>query len=339
LASGHSLNTTPYGVVFSEWPLANPAAYAYLSPILRENGGWAIFNGTPRGKNHGFKTLQRALNSDNWFGQVLRADETKAITPEALAEELADYIGMYGADMGQAVYDQEYFCSFEAAIIGAYWGAEMAVAERDGRIGSYAVDPALPVHTAWDLGVGANLAIWFWQALAGKIAVVDYYQSHDGNIEAAAAEIIGKGYRRGTDWVPHDAKVRDIGTGRTRIETMIKAGLQPRLVPNHNPEDGRNAARVTIPRCYFDKERCETGIEALKAYRREWDEKNRTFKDNPVKDWADHPADAFRYLSMAWREIVGTPQPANDRLLSVGSMNTVRFDDLWDDRPKRRARL
>lgn len=333
------VGSPPYGVVFSEWPLANPAAYAYLSPILRENGGWAIFNGTPRGKNHGFKTLQRALNSDNWFGQVLRADETKAITPEALAEELADYIGMYGADMGQAVYDQEYFCSFDAAIIGAYWGAEMAVAERDGRIGSYAVDPALPVHTAWDLGVGANLAIWFWQALAGKIAVVDYYQSHDGNIEAAAAEIVSKGYRRGTDWVPHDAKVRDIGTGRTRIETMIKAGLQPRLVPNHNPEDGRNAARVTIPRCYFDKERCETGIEALKAYRREWDEKNRTFKDNPVKDWADHPADAFRYLSMAWREIVGTPQPANDRLLSVGSMNTVRFDDLWDDRPKRRARL
>jgi len=333
------VGSPPYGVIFSEWALANPAAWAYISPILEENGGWATFITTPRGKNHAFSMLKEARKDSSWFTQVLRADETGVFTDEQLKKIERELAGLYGPDMGRAMFEQEYMCSFEAAVLGAYFSREIMDAEREGRIAGVSVDPSLPVHTAWDLGVGENLAIWFWQAIAGKIALVDYYNDPQGNIQNAAAVIISKGYRRGDDWVPHDARVRDIGTGVTRIETMIRAGLRPKLVPDHKVEDGRNAARLLIPRCHFDATRCEAGIEALKAYRREWDEKLRTFKDNAVHDWASHPADAFRYLAMAWREIVGTPQPANDRLLSVGSMNTVRFDDLWDDRPKRRARL
>ena len=332
------VGSPPYGVVLSEWALANPAAYAYLSPILRENGGWMLAITTPRGKNHAHSMLTTARLDRRWFAAVTPATETAVFSAEDLEIERRELIGLYGPDMGHALYEQEYLCSFDAAILGAYWGAEMAVAEREGRIGALSVDPTLPVHTAWDLGVGQNLAVWFWQTTAGRIALVDFWQSSDGSIETAAAEIISRGWRRGDDWVPHDARARDIGTGRTRVETMLRAGLKPRIVPDHTPDDGINAARLTLARCWFAADRCGDGIEALKAYRREWDDKGRTFRNTAVHDWASHPADAFRYLSMAWREMGAAPVPANDRILSVGDLNEVRMDDLWESRPRRRSR-
>lgn len=332
------VGSPPYGVVFSEWALANPAAWAYIQPILEENGGWAAFITTPRGKNHAYSMLSMARQR-GWFTQVLRADETGVFTDEQLKGIEQELVGMYGTDMGKAMFEQEYMCSFDAAVLGSYWGSELALADREGRIGAVGVDPALPVHTAWDLGVGSNMAIWFWQTTGGKIRLVDFYQDSDGNIEHCAAVVIAKGYRRGDDWVPHDARAKDIGTGRTRVETMIRSGLKPRLVPDHGVDDGINAARVTLARCWFDATHCEQGLEALKAYRREWDEKLRTFRDKPVHDWASHPSDAFRYMSMAWREISAQPQPANDRMLAVGTTNAVRFDDIWDSRPRKRARI
>ena len=332
------VGSPPFGVAFSEWAMANPAAWAYISPILEENGGWAAFITTPRGKNHAFNMLRMA-RQEGWFTQVLRADETGVFTDEQLLKIERELVGMYGEDMGKAMFDQEYMCSFDAAVLGSYWGAEMAAAERDGRIKRVDLDPALPVHTAWDLGVGDDTVIWFWQAAGREIRLIDYYANHGQGIEHYAAVVREKGYRPGEDFVPHDAKVKELGTGRTRVETMIRAGLRPRLVAMHGLDDGINAARQTIPRCWFDAEKCGPGIEALKAYRREWDEKLRTFRPTPVHDWASHPADSFRYLSMAWREIANVPTPANDRILSVGSLNQVRFDDLWDERPKRRARL
>jgi phage terminase large subunit len=331
------VGSPPYGVVFSEWALANPAAWAYISPILRENGGWAAFISTPRGKNH-FHSMLGMARQQNWFSEVLGARETSVFTAEGLEAERQELIGAYGADMGTALWEQEYNCSFDAAILGAYWGAELAQAEREGRIGGFAVDPHLPVHTAWDLGKGLNLAIWFFQVLAGKIAVVDYYNDINGNVETAAAAIISKGYRRGEDWVPHDAKAPDIGTGRTRVETMVRAGLKPRVLPLNDVDDGINAARITLRRCHFDAQRCGDGIEALKAYRRQWDEKLRTFVDRPLHDWASHPADAFRYLSMAWREMGGAhnDNAKPGRLIGVGPHNNVTLDDLWDLKPRKR---
>lgn len=333
------MGSPPFGVVFSEWALANPAAWAYIQPILEENGGWGAFITTPRGKNHAYEMLRMARER-GWFHQILRADETGVFTDEQLKGIEAELIGTYGQDMGRAMFEQEYLCSFDAAVIGSYWGAELALAEREGRIGNHPVDPALPVNTAWDLGVGTHLPIWFWQATGGRIRVVDYYQANDGNIEAAAEAIVSKGYLRGYDYVPHDAKAREISTGRTRIETMIKAGLRPHLVADHNPDDGINAARITIGRTYFHLPTCERGIEALKAYRRNWDEKLRTLTDRPVHDWASHPADAFRYLSMAWREMAAAPVPERGRRLSVGNDNQVSLDDLWNERRRqRRIRL
>lgn len=331
------MGSPPFGIVFSEWALANPAAYGYIQPILEENGGWAAFITTPRGKNHAYDMLEMGRRQ-GWFTQVLRADETGVFTDEQLKNIQATLIGTYGQDMGMAMFDQEYLCSFEAAIIGSYWGAELALAEREARIGDHPVDPALPVHTVWDLGKGSHMPVWFWQTTGGKIRVVDYYQNNSANVESVSAAIISKGYFRGFDFVPHDAKVAEIGTGRTRVETMIRAGLKPRLVPDHSVDDGINAATVTLGRTYFHKPTCANGIEALKAYRRKWDEKLRTFVNIPTHDWASHPADAFRYLAMAWRELTAFQVPANDRQLVVGPGNTVTMDDLWKQRP-RRARL
>ena len=332
------VGSPPWGVVMSEYALANPAAYGYLSPILRENGGWFMAITTPRGKNHAHRMLTAARTNPAWFAQVLAADQTDAFTPEALAEEHKDYLANFGADMGEALYQQEYFCSFDAAIMGAFWGAELAEAERDGRIGVVPVEPSLPVHTAWDLGVGDATAIWFWQAVGREIHVVDYYAAHSQGIEHYAAVIREKGYIPGTDWVPHDAKVRELGSGRSRVETMIRAGLRPRLVPDHRLEDGINAARQTIPRCWFDLGTCADGIEALKAYRRKWDEKLRRFDDAPLHDWASDPADAFRYLSMAWRETVPQLQGIKDRPLMVGPGNRATFDDVFKQHKRPHSR-
>lgn len=332
------VGSPPAGVVASEWALANPAAWAYIQPILEENGGWAAFITTPRGKNHAYSMLRMARQR-GWFVEVLSADKTGVFTDEQLKNIEQELIGTYGHDMGQAMFQQEYLCSFDAAVLGSYWGAELAAAERDARIGDFPHDPALPVHTAWDLGVGTHLPIWFWQAAGNAIRVVDYWQSQDGSVESAAAAIVAKGYPRGHDYVPHDAKAREISTGRTRVETMIRAGLRPRLVADHSPDDGINAARVTLGRTYFHQPACDVGIEALKAYRRKWDEKLQTFADHPVHDWSSHPADAFRYLSMAWREMAATKPREPDRMLTIGPGNTVRMQDLWPKAQQRRARL
>lgn len=334
------VGSPPFGVVFSEWALAHPAAWAYISPILRENGGWAAFISTPRGKNH-FWRMEQMARAEGWFVEAASAEQTGAFTADALAAERREMIGTYGADMGAALFEQEYLVSYEAAILGSYYGAELARAEREGRIAAVPVDPALPVHTAWDLGVGDSTAIWFWQATGRSIRIVDYYEAHGEGLKHYAAVIKAKRYRPGTDWVPHDAKVREfVSDARTRIEAMIEAGLRPRLVPDHTLEDGIQAVRATLPRCVFDGERCADGIEALKQYAREWDEKTRSFRDRPTHNWASHCADAARYMCLAWREEAGEQPRPSDRMLTVGynpDVRQVRLDDLWEA-PSRRER-
>ena len=249
-------------------------------------------------------------------------------------------IATYGADMGAALYDQEYMVSYEAAVLGSYYGAEMAEADRQGRITRVNPDPSLPVHTAWDLGKGMNMAIWFFQMRHNGLAIVDYHQDALANVENCAGVIIAKGYVRGYDYVPQDARAQEIGTGRTRIETMLRAGLRPRLAPEHFVEDGINAVRLSLRRCWFDGERCADGIEALRQYQREWDEARRVFKPTPLHNWASHPADAMRYLCMSWREEEGVEAKPADRILSVGQASSVRIEDLWSfDKPTRRERM
>lgn len=291
------------GVILDEYADMPPAAWdAVIRPALSDRQGWATFIGTPKGHNAFFDVWQRAQGSPEWFSLMLRASET-GLLPDGELDAAR-------AEMTPEAFAQEYECSFEAAILGAYYGKDIAEAERAGRIGEVPVDPAVPVHTSWDLGVGDATAIWFFQVVGGAIHVIDHYEAHGHGLPHYAQVLAGKGYSYGTHYVPHDARARDLGTGRTRIETLQQlTGRWPHVLRSGEVMDGINAARLTLPRCRFDAVRCRDGLEALRQYRADFDEKTRAFRDRPRHDWASHTADSFRYLAMAWREMRPAPKP------------------------------
>jgi hypothetical protein len=179
------------------------------------------------------------------------------------------------------------------------------------------------------LGIGDSTAIWWWQPVGPEIRVLDFYENHGMGLEHYAAVCAAKPWPSGDDWVPHDAKVRELGTGRTRIETLIAMGRRPRLVPDHKVDDGINAARVVLAFTWFNSPATRDGVEGLKQYRTDWDEKLRVFKNTPRHDWTSHRADAFRYLAMAYREIAPVPIKEPGRIVAIGNRNTARLEDLW----------
>jgi hypothetical protein len=299
------------GIVYSEWALANPSAWAYHRPMLEENNGWATFITTPRGRNHALAMFQHAQQSRDWFAQLLTVADTRSLGPAALAEALKEYQALYGADVGNAQYRQEYFCDWNAAILGAYWALEMAQVRAEGRILECEAIAKQPVHRAWDLGVRDDTSIWFFQVQGSQVVVLDHYANSGAGVEHYADEIEKRerqyGWKRGTDYVPHDAKIKEWGSGKTRVETMQTIGLRPQLVPHATFADGIEAARRTLPLCVFHPRTEATGIAALEQYRREWDDEKKAFKASDVHDWTAHPAAAFRYLALAWRQM---PQAA-----------------------------
>ena len=294
------IGANPAGVVFSEYSVADPRAWDYIRPILAENGGWALFIYTPRGRNHGSSLYEMARKTPGWFAEKLTVDDTNIIGPEIIAEERA-------SDMPEEMIQQEYYCSFQAALVGAYYGKLMETAERDNRITSVPWQPDYPVITAWDLGVGDATAIWFAQQVGREIHLIDYYEHAGVGLDHYAKVLAEKPYaydmRQGYI-LPHDADVKEMSTGRSRLETLNQLGMRTgrRILPNDRIEDGINAARVILPRCWFDETKCARGIEALRQYRKAWDDERKVFNDKPEHDWTSHPADAFRYLARGLRE-------------------------------------
>jgi phage terminase large subunit len=306
------------GIVYSEYALANPSAWAYHRPMVEENNGWATFVTTPRGRNHAFALFNHAQRSPDWFCERLTAKDTGEVSDQALAETLREYSALYGEDMGNAQFRQEYYCDWNASILGAYFAMEMAAVRAEGRVLDVAAIPGEPVHRAWDLGVREDTSIWWWQIQGAQLVVLDHYAASGAGVEHYA-EVIEKkesehGWVRGTDFVPHDAKIKEWGTGKTRVETMQRLGLNPMLVPGASFADGINACRRTFPYCVFHP-RCETGgLDALEQYRREWDDEKKAFRATDVHDWTAHPAAAFRYLSLSWRGVHRrvTPEPKQE---------------------------
>lgn len=299
-----------------------------IRPMLADRRGSATFIGTPKGRNAFHELYERAADDDDWFRFMLRASETNLLPESELIAARQD--------MTPEQYDQEFECSFDAAILGAYYGKDIAELERKGRIAE--VEPFDgPVHTAWDLGMGDSTAIWFWQAANNEIRIIDHYENHGQAIPHYVAEIESRGYPKGNDYVPHDAKVRSLETGRTRIETLISLGRKPLLVANHKIMDGINAARLTMPRIWFDAQRCKNGIEALRQYRADFDEKTRAFKDAPKHDWTSHTADAFRYLCMAWKELVPKPEP--EAIPPVKAITDYKVEEMWNFSKQPRDRV
>lgn len=305
------------GVILDEYGDMHPAAWPeVVRPMLADRRGWAVFIGTPKGRNDFHAVWQKSIlkpgqegYEPGWFSLMLKSSDS------GLVDE--DEIESIRATLTPEQFEQEMECNFDAAIQGAYYGKEIVEAERLGRIGVVEVDPVLPVHTAWDLGIGDSTAIWFFQVAPDGIRVVDFYENHGQGLPHYAAQLRSRGYNYGVDWVPHDARARELGSGRTRVETLIELGRKPRVVPGHTVMDGINAARVSFGSFWFDGARTKPGIEALRQYRAEYDEKTKAFKNNPRHDWTSHAADAFRYMAMAWKELkapVVKPKP-KDKLI------------------------
>jgi len=298
------VGTNPVGCIFSEYPLMNPKAWDLVRPILRENGGWALFVFTPRGKNHAFKLWDETKDSPRWYRSLLGVKDTErdadgepggaVVTEEDVNDERL-------SGMSEELVQQEFYCSFEGAMEGAYYAHQMAMADKEGRIGVCAYDPEFPVDTAWDLGMDDETVIWFTQQVApNRLHVIDYLAAAGHGLDWYATELRRRPYQYGQHFAPHDIKVKEWGTGNTRLQTAARLGIHFQPQPKLAVEDGIESARRLIPLCFFDAEKCEKGIDALKSYRREKDEKLGTFKNTPVHDWASHPADAFRVRAVAW---------------------------------------
>jgi hypothetical protein len=305
-------------VVLDEPADMDPRAWPeVIRPALADRQGWATFIGTPKGRNSFFDIWSRAGEDPNWFRAMLRASET-GLVPQSELDDLRKALT-------PEQYEQELECSFEAAILGAYYGREIADAEKAGRIRDVPHEPGLPVYTAWDLGIGDSTAIWFFQIGPDGIRFIDFYENNSQPLAHYAGVIASKPYKVETDWCPHDSKVRELGTGLTRVETLKGLGRNPRLVPNHKLEDGINAGRVNFHRMWFDEVKCRYGLECLRQYQAAFDEKKKVFTDKPLHNWTSHAADSFRYAAMAFREIKPEPAP---RDVMRDMLRPKTFDDV-----------
>lgn len=293
------VGSPPYGIVFSEYSLADPSAWDYLRPILAENGGWALFIYTARGKNHGYSLYRMAQKNPDWFSQRLTVDDTRAISPAIIEDERR-------SGMSEDMIQQEYYCSFDAANPGAYYGREMAQAWRDGRIGNVPIERGLDCETWWDLGMDDSMSIWITQTVSRELRVVGYIE-HSGEGLSYYAKLlkdfaIEHSIHYSRHVMPHDIEVRELGTGKSRKDVAKGMGITPiEVAPKLEVDDGIDAVRRTLPFCWFDETRCAKGIAALTEYSKDWDEKNKVFALRPKHNWASHGADAFRTLGVTHR--------------------------------------
>lgn len=359
----NAIGSTPAGIVYSEWAQSNPSVRGYLRPILVENNGWQVYITTPRGKNHAYKTFKAAQKNPKAFAQLLRASDTGTLTKEQLSEELTEYIGTYGNDMGIALFEQEYNCSFDAAILGAFYASEFAAVDRQGRICDVPHDPSYPVSCVMDIGRTDDTAIYFYQVIGGEVRVLDYYANHSKDVAHYCSQILGieleidivqnklvvhKGpaipalsHRRKWDiktvHLPHDAKSQTLAAVKTTQEQFVAVFGWGRvsIVPKLSIDNGIKMARLMFPRLFFnrsiDEGETQNGIEPLRQYQREWDDDKKMFKDNPLHNWCSHAADAFRYLAVAWME--DKPQQEDDTLKFPAQGN---FKDMLNIVKKRR---
>jgi hypothetical protein len=317
------------GVVLDEYADMKPSIFgAVLRPLLSDRKGWATFIGTPKGHNAFWEVYSNATQDPSWYVKVLRASQTGLLEQEELDDA--------AKTMTQDQYLQEFECDFESAILGAYYGKEMRQLTDDGRIREVEYDPMFPVHTAWDLGYSDDTAIWFFQVVHGEIRCLDYHSSN-GQPVAFYAGIIQnradeRGYVYGTHWLPHDARAKTLSSNRSVIEQLgDKIPLKSiKIAPNLKLQDGIQASRLALTRAWFDH-KCVDGIECLRQYQREYDEDKKVFRDKPRHDWTSHGADAFRYLSLVWKDeakIVTPNEPI--RGVFVGKTE-VSLNELWKE--------
>ncbi len=291
------MGTNPIGCVFSEYSLQDPRAWEYVRPILRENGGWALFNFTPRGKNHGYEIYERARSlvaagDPAWFAQRLTVADTGVLTEADLDAERRE-------GMSEELIAQEYFCSFEGVQEGSIFGKQLQRAEQEGRIGTVPWQRDMAVETWWDWGMDDPMAIWFTQTSGREVHVIDYHEDSGGGLPACAKHLQGLPYVYGEHHGRiQDINFREVGSGKSRLETARALALNFVPVPEIGLQEGIEAARVFMDRCWFDAKRTERGRRALISYHRTYDAKRKCFSSQPYHDWSSNAADSYRYLAV-----------------------------------------
>lgn len=293
----------PKMCIFSEWSEHDPYAWDVVEPILRENDGIAIFNMTPKGDNHARAMYEMAKNHPKWFVQLLTAEDTGIWTGEQLEEIHKDIRLRFSAN-GQseadadAYFEQEYMCSFKAPVVGAYYGEAVRKAEVEGRITRVPHNQSLGVGTAWDLGMDDSMSIWFYQVVGQEIHFIDYYENSGEGLSHYAQVLQSKGYIYNNHLAPHDIQVRELGTGKSRLETAKSYGINFNVGERLEVDDGINAVRSLFSQFWFDSEKCMRGINALKNYQKDWNEKDKVFRKTPKHNWASHGSDAMRTFAV-----------------------------------------
>ncbi len=291
------VGTNPRGIVFSEYSLQNPKAWDLMRPILAENEGWAIFNYTPRGKNHGFKLFEMASTNPRWFVSKLTVDGTHALKQEDIDEERR-------SGMTEDLIQQEFYCSFISAIQGSIYWPEIDAAQRNGQFKDVMHDPKMMVHTVWDLGKNDTNCIGFYQSDGVTIRKIDYMQgSRKGLpdwIKLVNDRAKERGYNYGRHYAPHDIEVSDYSVSgeQTRREVARALKFEFEVVPKLSMSEGIEAGKRLFKKMVVDKTRCSEWLEAIPQYSREYDEDNKIFKDKPLHDWTSHYADEHRYAAL-----------------------------------------
>ena len=325
------------GVYLDEFGDFKPSVWGnVIRPALSDRQGWAVFGGTPKGKNQFWEIRETAARlTDEWFLLELPASKSNMLPPGELSAARAQ--------LSKSQYDQEYECSFEAAILGAYFGEELYELTDAGRITTVDHDPSVPVYSAWDLGYRDDTAIWWYQVVRDEVHVLDYYAVSGATISDIVKVIEAKPYKCKRHYLPHDAKARTLASGGKSIIEQLAAHLginSLAIVPDLSVQDGIQAARRMLTQTWFDT-RCGEGIEALRQYRREYDEDKKSFRETPRHDWTSHPADAFRMLAVVYAAEPRAVAPDPHRELFVGPMNQATLNDMWAaaKRENRAARI
>ena len=288
------VGTNPIGCVFTEYSLQDPTAWQLIRPILVENGGWAVFNFTPRGANHGKDLYDMAKGNAEWFSQLLTVKDTCVVSEADIQKER-------DAGMSEDFIQQEFYCSFTLGVEGAYYAKYLQECRDDDRIGNVPWDKQSRVYTAWDLGYGDSCSIIFYQRIGQEIHIIDYHESHGEGLPYYAGILRNKPYIYAEHYAPHDIDSHAFSSGMSAREVGAGLGLNFITLPTLKLrlEDGIEAVRGLFPRIWVDEEKCKHLIKCLGNYRKEWDDKMETYKERPRHDKYSHGADAMRYLAIA----------------------------------------
>jgi len=291
------------GVVFDEWALADPLAWAYLKPILEENDGWALFTTTPRGSDHAKTMWDEVADDPRWLRSFRTVEETGIFSPQQLLEQHREYVQLYGPEEGEAMYRQEMYCDFSVPISGSYYGTMIRQLEAEGKITRLPYDPNLPCDTTWDCGYGDATAIWWVQPnrITGEYRFIDHYEVRRQGPTDIAKAVLRKPYPVRAHYLPADAKAGHLAaSGKTVASQLERLGVTPQYFGKGNADYDQQiqAVRSILPLCLFDKLKCHVGLEALKGYHSAYKTARRSYSINPVHDWASHSATAVAVYAL-----------------------------------------